>query len=62
MFNDWNGMTMVGNNTNYAKLKYHYANRDYLLGSTGKTHIEFYKHIDKRLLEKGNAVTSDLLD
>eukprot|EP00957_Ditylum_brightwellii_P204852 15341086-Ditylum_brightwellii.AAC.1 len=62
MFNDWNGMTMVGNNTNYAMLKYHYANWDYSLGSIGNTHINFYKHINKRLLEKGKAVTSDLLD
>ena len=61
MFNDWNGMTMVTNNSEYAKLKYHYAERNYTSGSTGKLHLEFYQILDRTLLEKGKAITSDLL-
>eukprot|EP00957_Ditylum_brightwellii_P196737 14989751-Ditylum_brightwellii.AAC.1 len=61
MFNDWNGMTLVENNTEYAKLKYHYAERNYSSGSTGKTHSAFYQILDRKLLEKGKAITSDLL-
>eukprot|EP00957_Ditylum_brightwellii_P169822 12926128-Ditylum_brightwellii.AAC.1 len=60
MLNTWYEVTSVECNEQYARLKYSYATRDYSSGSTGKTHLAFYKHMDNKLLRKGKAITAEL--